>query len=152
MAQQSPAKTECLQHLLNVQPVPQCWLQSFGLWHCVVLMHSSKTLITTYKTTQCHNPQDDNQHPHYCNKLKSQLVPRPLLFCCMANWIDLGTMCSKSPYLHCHIELKRCLMGKTVMPTGLLLNEADKTSKQPYRTYVFIVYCLQTHNSKFNNK
>jgi hypothetical protein len=33
-------------------------------------IRSSQMLVTTYKTTQCHNPEDHNLNSHHCENLK----------------------------------------------------------------------------------
>jgi hypothetical protein len=36
-------------------------------------MRSSGTLVTTYKTTRCHIPENLNRRHHHCENLKSQI-------------------------------------------------------------------------------
>jgi hypothetical protein len=35
-------------------------------------VRSSETFVITYKTTRCHNPEDQNRQIHLCDNLKSQ--------------------------------------------------------------------------------
>jgi hypothetical protein len=43
-----------------------------------------KTLVTIYKTIQCHNPEDQNQHFHCNGNLKSQTVKLPASYSCVS--------------------------------------------------------------------
>jgi hypothetical protein len=36
------------------------------------LIHSSETMVITYKTTHCHNPECHDSHFHCCKNLKPQ--------------------------------------------------------------------------------
>lgn len=52
-----------------------CQLWSSGVCSLVCgYQHSSEELVTTYNTTQNHNPEDYKWHFHHNTNIKSQLI------------------------------------------------------------------------------
>jgi hypothetical protein len=84
------------------------------------ILMAMKTSVTTYKTTQCHNPEDHNPHFHCNGSLKSQTVKLPASYNCVSvvtrcysRWwsIQVLVMCQQATDLE-HLQ-KQCQQTQT---------------------------------------